>query len=72
MALGSQDLSNPQHRFWGDPGLTPNWSSDPEGKAATSCPEFRTGQGKDAVMEVEIPVQGSLCPFPPALLVPVP
>lgn len=70
--LSSQDLSNPQHGFWGAPGLASNWSSDPEGKAAASCPEFRTWQGKDAVMEVEIPVQGSLGPFPPALLVLVP
>lgn len=70
VALSSQDLSNPQHRFWG--ALAPNWSSDPEGKAAASCPKFRTWQGKDAVMEVEIPVQGSLVPFLPALLAPVP
>lgn len=72
VALSSQDFSNPQHGFWRAPGLASNWSSDPEGKAAVSCPEFRTWQGKYAVMEVEIPVQGSLGPFPPALLVPVP
>lgn len=47
VALSSQALPNPQHASWGAPGLAPNWSSDPEGKAGVSAQS--SGQG--TVME---------------------
>lgn len=64
MALSSQDLSNPQHGFWGDPGLTPNWSSDPERKGSYILPRVQDRAGKGCCDGGGNTCAGITVPFP--------